>query len=62
MEFSRPEYWTVQLFPSPGDLPNPGTEPQFLTLQAASLPTELSGKPQFWQSLISFYLVLDSTI
>ena len=23
-EFSRPEYWNGQLFPSPGDLPNPG--------------------------------------
>ena len=22
--FSRPEYWSGQLFPSPGDLPNPG--------------------------------------
>ena len=27
MEFSRPEYWSGELFPSPGDLPNPGTEP-----------------------------------
>ena len=24
MEFSRPEYWNGQPFPSPGDLPNPG--------------------------------------
>ena len=24
MEFSRPEYWSGQPFPSPGDLPNPG--------------------------------------
>ena len=24
MEFSRPEYWSRQPFPSPGDLPNPG--------------------------------------
>ena len=27
-EFSRPEYWSGEPFPSPGDLPNPGTEPQ----------------------------------
>ena len=33
-----------QPFPSPGDLPNPGTEPGSLALQADSLPTELSGK------------------
>ena len=26
-EFSRPEYWSGQPFPSPGDLPNPGIEP-----------------------------------
>ena len=26
MEFSRPEYWSRELFPSPGDLPNPGIE------------------------------------
>ena len=32
-------------YPSPVDLPNPGTEPGSLTLQADSLPTELSGKP-----------------
>ena len=27
MEFSRPEYWSGQLFPSPRDLPNSGIEP-----------------------------------
>ena len=27
MELSRQEYWTGLPFPSPGDLPNPGTEP-----------------------------------
>ena len=25
--FSRQEYWSGLPFPSPGDLPNPGTEP-----------------------------------
>ena len=24
MEFSRPEYWSEQPFPSPGNLPSPG--------------------------------------
>ena len=28
VEFSRPEYWSGQPFPSPGDLPNPGVEPR----------------------------------
>ena len=27
MELLRQEYWKELLFPSPGDLPNPGTEP-----------------------------------
>ena len=28
LEFSRPEYWKGQLFPSPGDLPNLGHRTQ----------------------------------
>ena len=28
MEFSRPDSWSGQLFPSAGDLPTPGTEPR----------------------------------
>jgi len=27
MEFSRQEYWSRLLFPSPGDLPDPGIKP-----------------------------------
>ena len=27
MEFSRQEFWSKLPFPTPGDLPNPGTEP-----------------------------------
>ena len=45
-EFSRPEYWSGQPFPCPGDLPNPGTQPRSPTLQADSLPTEPQGKPK----------------
>ena len=46
MEFSRPEYWSGWLFPSPGDLPSPGIEPRSPTLQADSLPIEPQGKPK----------------
>ena len=46
MEFSRPEYWIGEPFPSPGDLPNPGIEPRSPTLQADSLPAEPQGKPK----------------
>jgi len=43
MEFSRPEYWSGQPFPSPGDLSNPGIEPR--SLQVYSFPAEPQGKP-----------------
>ena len=36
--------WVV--FPSPGDLPNPGVESRSSALQADSLPTEPQGKPK----------------
>ena len=38
------EYWSEQPTPSPEDLPNPGTKQGSPTLQAGSLPTELSEK------------------
>ena len=41
MGFSRQEYWSGLLFPSPEDLPDPGIEPRSPALQANSLPTEL---------------------
>ena len=41
MAFSRQEYWSGLPFPSPGDLPDPGSP----ALQADSLPSEPSGKP-----------------
>ena len=44
-EFSRQECWSGLLFPSPGDLPNPGIEPGSPASQADSLPPEPPGKP-----------------
>ena len=44
----RPRYWSGYPIPSPGDLLNPGIEPESPTLEADSLPTELSGKPYYW--------------
>ena len=46
MEFSRPEYWSGQPFPSPGDLPNPGIEPSSPALQVNYLLAEPQGKPK----------------
>ena len=43
MGFYRQEYWSGLPFPSPGDLPNPGTEPRSPALQADSLPSEPPG-------------------
>ena len=46
VEFSRQEYCSGLPFPSPGTLPNPGIEPRSSAVQAASLPSEPSGKPK----------------
>ena len=45
MGFSRQVYWSGLPFPSPGDLPNPGTEPGSPSLQADALLSEPPGKP-----------------
>ena len=44
MGFSRQECWSGLLFPSPGDLPDPGIEPSFSALQADALPSEPQGR------------------
>ena len=41
MGFSRQEYWSGLLFPSLGDLPDPGIDPGSPALQEDSLLTEL---------------------
>ena len=43
MGFSRQGYWSGLPFPSPGDLPNPGSEPGSPAVQADSLPSEPQG-------------------
>ena len=40
MGFSRQEYWSGLPFPSPGDLPNLGIEPESPVLQTDTLPSE----------------------
>ena len=47
MGFSRHEYWSGLLFPSPGDLPDPGIEPRSSALQADALTSEPPGKPAY---------------
>ena len=45
--FFRQEYWGGLSFPSPGGLPNPGTEPGSPALQADTLTSEPLGLPRF---------------
>ena len=53
MDFSRQEYWSELPFPSLGDLPKQGIEPESFALQADSLPSEPPEKPtlHFMQTL-----------
>ena len=41
----RQEYWSGLLFPAPGNLPDPGTEPVSPILPGGFFTTEPSGKP-----------------
>ena len=43
--FPRQECWSGLPYPSPGDLPDPGTEPGSPALQVDSLPAEPQGNP-----------------
>ena len=43
--FPRQEYWSGSPFPSPGDLPDPGTEPTSPTLAGGFFITEPPGSP-----------------
>ena len=53
MGFSRQECWNGLPFPSPGDLPNPGS-PAFL---ADALPSETPGKPSIIKTSSDFCLI-----
>ena len=55
MEFSRNEYWNGSLFPSPGDLADPGVETGSPALQADSLLSEPLGMHQ--KQILKIHLV-----
>ena len=57
MGFLRQEYWSGLLFPSPGDLPNPGIEPWSPALQADALPSEPQGKPMTSMASAVYWVV-----
>ena len=64
MGFSRQEYWRRLPFHSSGDLPDPGIEPRFPTLQADSLPSEPPGKFLLKSGMcaIHWFLLIDHLI
>ena len=44
MGFCRQEHWNVLPFPSPGDLPDPGIQPESLALEGGPSTTDPPGK------------------
>ena len=54
MEFSRQEFWNGLPFPSPRDLPYPGTELISLALAGGFFSTEPPGKPMKTYPYICF--------
>ena len=61
MGLCRQEYWSGLIFPSPGDLPNPGIEPTSPALQADSFTAEPSGKSRCPYSSPEFFFFLAKT-
>ena len=58
MTFNRQEYWSGLPFLFPGDLPDPGIEPQSPALQTDSLPAEPRGKPTYCYSSVLFKMLI----
>ena len=50
IRFPRQESWRGLPFPSSGDLPDPGIEPESPASEADSLPSKPPGKPQVTES------------
>ena len=55
MGFLRQEYWIRLPFLSSGNLPDPGTEPESLTLQVDSLSLNHQGIPYIYIPYIYIY-------
>ena len=62
MGFPRQEYWSGLLFPSPGDLPDPGIEPATPVLAGGFFTTEPPGKVFFffpnYRTLLIKYIII----
>ena len=64
MGFSRQGYWSGLLFPSPGDLSDPGIETGSPTLQADALQSEPPGyvKKNIFESVLMRWMKLEPII
>ena len=58
MGFSKQEYWSGLLFPSPGDLSNPGIQPGSPALQVDCLLSEPPGKP-WYNHTVDYYSAIE---
>ena len=56
MGFPRQEYWSGLLFPSPGDLPDPGTEPVSPASAGGFFTPEPIEKPYFKYRSMCMYV------
>ena len=62
MGFSRQEYWSRLPFPLPGDLPDPGIEPESPALQTVYLlSVPLFGKPNWKPNFLYFILIIQKS-
>ena len=57
MGFPRQEYWSGLLFPSPGDLPNPGIKLRSPALQVDSLLSEPPRKPPLGSMYVTIFIL-----
>ena len=62
MGFPRQEYWSVLPFPSPGYLPDSGTELKFPPLAGGFFITELQGKCNHWYDRAYFLMHLSGWV
>ena len=56
MGVPRQEYWSRLLFPSLGDLPDPGIEPTLPALAGEFFTTEPPGKPMIYIHIYYVYI------
>ena len=58
MDFSRQEYWSGLLFPSPGDLPDPGIEPVSPSIGGWTLYHCTTWDAPSWVSSVTLVILL----